>query len=99
LDEGICQSEEDRSAGDNGDDGLSQRGKGIAVDSSTFSGDDEDGGNGGEEVSGDEFDDSNNGGNTGVEGPMVLVEANKVVLICHEIQIIMPHRILIMKAN
>ena len=66
MDEGICQSEEDRSAGDNGDDGLSQRGKGIAVDSSTFSGDDEDGGNDGE-VSGDESDDSNNGGNTGAE--------------------------------
>jgi len=30
------------------------------------------------------------------EGPMVLLEANEVVLLCHEIQIIMPHRILIM---
>ena len=33
------------------------------------------------------------------EGPMVLLEANEVVLLCHEIQIIMPHRILIMEAD
>ena len=99
-DEGISQSEEDRGARDGGDEGPSQRGKGIAMDSSTSSGDDEDVGNGGEEVSGDESDDSNNGETPVLrEGPMVLVEANKVVLICHEIQIIMPHRILIMEAD
>ena len=33
------------------------------------------------------------------EGPMVLVKANKVVLLYHEIQIIIPHRILIMEAD
>ena len=60
LDERISQSEEDRVARDGGDEGPSQKGKGIAMDSSTFSGDDEDGGNGGEEVSGDESDDSSN---------------------------------------
>jgi len=65
LDEGTSQSEEDRGARDNGDEGLSQRDKGIAVDSSTSSGDDEDSGNGGEEVSGD---DSNNGRNSGAKG-------------------------------
>ena len=80
--------------------GPSQRVKGIAMDSSTSSGDDEDGGNGNEEVSGDKSDDSNNKGTPVLrEGPMVLVEANKVVLICQEIQIIMPHRILIMEVD
>ena len=33
------------------------------------------------------------------EKPMMLVEANKVVLICHGIQISMPHKILIMEAD
>ena len=68
LDEGISQSEEDRGARDGRDEGPSQRGKGIAMDSSTSSGDDEDGGNDSEKVSGDESDDSNNWENTGAEG-------------------------------
>jgi len=58
LDEGISQSEEDRGARYDGDEGPNQRGKDIAMDSSTSSGDNEDGGNGGEKVSGDESDDS-----------------------------------------
>jgi len=67
LDEGISQGEEDKGARDGGDEGPSQRGMGIAMDSFTSNGDDEDGGNGCEEVSGDESDDSNNGGNTSAE--------------------------------
>jgi len=66
LDEGISQSEVNRSARDGGDEGPNQRGKGIARDSSTSSGDDEDGGNGGEEVSGD--DSNAEGGTYGVGG-------------------------------
>jgi len=68
LDEGISQSEKDRGDRDGGDEGPSQKGKGIAMDSSTSSGNDEDGGNDGEEVSSDESDDSYNGRNTGAEG-------------------------------
>ena len=56
--------------------------------------------NGGEEVSGDEYDDSNNGKILVLrEGPVVLVKTNKVVLLCHGIQIIMSHMILIMEAD
>jgi len=47
--------------------GPNQRGKGIAMESSTYNGDDEDGVNDGEEVSGDKSDDSNNGGNNGAQ--------------------------------
>ena len=98
MDEGISQSEEDISARDGSDEGSSQGGKDIAMDSSSSSGDDENGGNGGEEVSGD---DSNNGEITMLRegGPMVLVKTNEVVLLCHEIQIIMPHRILLMEVD
>ena len=66
LDEETNQIKEDRGARHDGDEGPSQRSKGIAVDSSTStsSGDDEDGGNGSEEVSGD---DSNNGENNGAQ--------------------------------
>jgi len=94
LDERISQSEKDKGARDGGDERPSQRGKGIAMNSSTSSGDDEDRGNDSEESNGD---DSNNGETTVLrEGPIVLVEANEVL--CHEIQIIMPHGIMIMEA-
>ena len=33
------------------------------------------------------------------KGPMVLMKANKVVLLCHGIQIIMPHKTLIIEAD
>ena len=70
------------------------------MDSSTSSGDDEDGGNGDEKISGDESDVAIMEKTPVLrEGPMALVEANKVVLLCHGIQIIMPHRILIMEAS
>jgi len=100
LDEGTSQSKEDKGARDGGDEDPSKKGKGIVMDSFTSSSDGEDGCNGGEEVSGDESDVTIMEETPVLrEGPMMLVEANKVVLICHGIQISMPHKILIMEAD
>jgi len=69
------------------------------MDSSTSSGDDEDSGNGGEVVVMNLMIAIMGESSVLREGSMVLVEANKVVLICRGIQIIMPHRILIMDVD
>jgi len=81
LDEGISRSEKDRGARDDGDEGPSQRGNGIAMDSSTSSGDNE------MVVMMMKLVVMNLMtaiiGETTVlrEGPLVLVEVNKVVLL------------------